>query len=793
MDKIYSKIHSKYTMSILILMSAFLVVANTFLGFVLTNQSKSSMKTLINYRMLDIANTAADMLNGDELKNLKAADKDTARYKRVHNTLSFFRDNIELNYIYCIQIVGEKSFAFSVDPTIKDPGEFGSPVVYTDALYQASLGKAAVDAEPYSDEWGKFYSAYSPVFDSEGRVAGIVAVDFSAEWYDAQIARQVHSTVGCIAVSLFLSILLMLFVTKKLRQRVQEVTEDLRQAVDEAEIANKAKSQFLSSMSHEIRTPMNAILNMNEIILRESNDKNIASYSENIRLAGYTLLKIINDILDFSKIKAGKVEIIPVDYDLSSLINDLINVTHIRAEEKGLALTLDFDENLPKILRGDEVRIKQAIANILTNAIKYTEKGSVTFSIKFRRVEDEPDSVILLVQIKDTGIGIKPEDMKKLFQEFERIEEDRNHYVEGTGLGMAITKNLLDLMGSNLKVESVYDLGTKCSFELKQKVIDWSPLGNYKTAYQKNLKSQKKYRENFSAPKAHVLVVDDNEMNLIVFKNLLKRTKMQIDAAGSGDEGLALTQINKYDVIFLDHMMPEKDGIETLRELKAQTKNLNQNTLTICLTANAISGAREKYIAEGFDDYLTKPINPDQLEEMLLKYLPSEKIEKPDEIGNREEGIGIRDKGKGIREKGIGDRDNKSLTTVHYPLTANINVEVGLQYSAGLEDVYKNILETFRRLKEEKKNALQTAFESEDWKNYTIFVHALKSTSLQIGGEKLSAAAKELEMSGKVITSEITSETEKQEAKEYIKNRHAEVMQMYDEVADDAEQVMKNL
>ena len=771
MDKIYSKIHSKYTMSILILMSAFLLVVNAFLGFVLTNQSKSSMKTLINYRMLDIANTAADMLNGDELKNLKAADKDTARYKRVHNTLSFFRDNIELNYIYCIQIVGEKSFAFSVDPTIKDPGEFGSPIVYTDALYQASLGKAAVDTEPYSDKWGKFYSAYSPVFDSEGRVAGIVAVDFSADWYEAQITRQVHSTVGCIAVSLFLSILLMIFVTRKLRQRVQEVTEDLRQAVDEAENANKAKSQFLSNMSHEIRTPINAVLGMNEIIIRESNDKDILSYSENIRLAGYTLLKIINDILDFSKIEAGKVEIIPVDYDLSSLINDLINITHIRAEEKGLALSLNFDKNLPKILHGDEVRIKQAIANILTNAIKYTEKGTVTFSIGFKRIEEEPDSVILLVSIKDTGIGIKQEDMKKLFQEFERIEEDRNHYVEGTGLGMAITKNLLNLMNSDLKVESVYDLGTKCTFELKQKVIDWTPLGNYEASYKEILKAHKKYQEKFIAPKAQVLVVDDNEMNLTVFKNLLKRTKMQIDSAGSGDEGIALTLINKYDIIFLDHMMPEKDGIETLHELKAQTENLNRNTLTICLTANAISGAREKYIAEGFDDYLTKPINPDKLEEMLLKYLPVEKIEKP--LENNSE-------------------PSKQNRTVHANYK-NINVEVGLQYSAGLEEVYKNILETFCRLKDEKKNAMQTAFESEDWKNYTIFVHALKSTSLQIGGEKLSAAAKELEMSGKVITAEITSEAEKQEAKEYIKNHHAEVMQMYDEVAIDAAEIIKNL
>ena len=210
----------------------------------------------------------------------------------------------------------------------------------------------------------------------------------------------------------------------------------------------------------------------------------------------------------------------------------------IKADDKGLALSLDFDKNLPKMLCGDEVRIKQVITNILTNSVKYTEKGSVTFSIKFKRVEDDPDSVILLVSIKDTGIGIKPEDMKKLFAEFERIEEDRNRNIEGTGLGMAITKNLLYLMQSNLKVESIYGLGTKFSFELKQKVIKWDSLGDYEASYKSGLEQRKKYKEKFTAPAAQVLVVDDNPMNLMVFKNLLKQTQIKIDAAINGDEGI---------------------------------------------------------------------------------------------------------------------------------------------------------------------------------------------------------------------------------------------------------------
>ncbi len=401
--------------------------------------------------------------------------------------------------------------------------------------------------------------------------------------------------------------------------------DDLLNLSERAVAASEAKSSFLSNMSHEIRTPINTILGMNEIILRESQDSAIITYAESIKNAGTTLLGIINDILDFSKIEAGKMEIIPADYDLSSLINDLVNMIQVKARSKGLALSLDLDKNLPKMLHGDEVRLKQVITNILTNAVKYTEKGSVTFSMGFRRLENDPSGIMLTVSVKDTGIGIKPEDLKKIFDEFERLEEERNRNIEGTGLGMAITKNLLRLMNSSLKVESIYGLGTKCSFELKQTVVKWDPLNDYETAYKKSIEGHVKYKEKFRAPTARVLVVDDNRMNLRVFVNLLKQTELKIDTALSGNEALSLTREKKYDLIFLDHMMPGKDGIEVLHELKAQTDNPNRATPTICLTANAISGAREQYLAAGFDDFLTKPLNPSKLEEMLLSYLPPDK------------------------------------------------------------------------------------------------------------------------------------------------------------------------
>lgn len=535
--------------------------------------------------------------------------------------------------------------------------------------------------------------------------------------------------------------------------------------------ASEAKSSFLSNMSHEIRTPINAILGMNEIILRECNDSEIISYAESIKTAGNTLLGLINDILDFSKIEAGKIEIIPADYDLSSLINDLVSMIQIKAQNKGLTLACEFDKKLPKMLFGDEIRIKQVITNILTNAVKYTEKGMVTFSIGFKRIESEPDSIILTVVVKDTGIGIKPEDLKKLFAEFERIEEKRNRNIEGTGLGMAITKNLLYLMKSSLKVESVYGLGTKCSFELKQKVVKWDPLGDYETAYKKSLAGHGNYKEKFRAPDARILVVDDNQMNLMVFANLLKKTQMKIDTATNGNAGLLLTKSNRYDMIFLDHMMPDKDGIETLKDLKAQTNNPNLTTPTICLTANAISGAREKYLAEGFDNYLTKPINPNKLDEMLLEYLPKEKVERAFED-----------------TVVTATQNNQPPKSYNY-----LNITTGLEYSNGDEEIFRKVLEMFCALKDEKKQKIQQSFEREDWKNYTIFVHALKSTSFSIGGERLGQMAKKLESAGNVLKADNSSEADKREAETYIKSHNAEAMELYDKLVVEAQKYLNEV
>ena len=502
---------------------------------------------------------------------------------------------------------------------------------------------------------------------------------------------------------------------------------DLDSAKRSADDANRSKSDFLANMSHEIRTPINAILGMNEMILRESEDDTILTYAESIGNAGKTLLGLINDILDFSKIEAGKIDIIPVDYDLSAVLNDLVAMISPRAEKKGLALELDFDRDTPRFLRGDEVRIKQVITNILTNAVKYTEKGKVTFHVGFTLIDD-PENVILTVSVKDTGIGIKPEDLSKLFSEFERIEEKRNRNIEGTGLGMSITKRLLSLMDSGLNVESTYGAGSTFSFSLKQQVLSWSNLGDYKIARRESLTNHRKYKAKFTAPEAKILVVDDNHMNLMVFKSLIKKTRVVTDTAESGDEALFLAAGSKYDVIFLDHMMPGKDGIETLHELRG-TEGPNKETPSVCLTANAISGARDLYCSEGFEDYLTKPINPGELEDLLLHFIPDEKI------------LVSRDS----EDESESDTLPEELSPL---LNSPIDPVEGMKNS-GDKASYLALLKTFYDTAEKKTDELDGFFKKKDIEGYTILVHALKSSARIIGASSLGDKAEALEMAGK--------------------------------------------
>ena len=403
--------------------------------------------------------------------------------------------------------------------------------------------------------------------------------------------------------------------------------KELEEQREIADSANEAKSRFLANMSHEIRTPINAVLGMDEMILRESQEKTIRTYAADIMSAGKTLLSLINDILDFSKVEEGKMEIIPVQYDLSSLINDLVNMIRDRAAKKGLKFVVEVDSHIPHLLHGDEIRVKQCVMNLLTNAVKYTEKGTVTLKVTYQQTEKGKKAIMLGFSVEDTGIGMKPEDMEKLFTPYQRIEEKRNRSIEGTGLGMSITRQLLELMHSRLEVESEYGKGSKFSFSVKQKVISWQEIGDYSDRLAESGSSEPAYRELFHAPDARILVVDDTEMNLTVIRSLLKKTEIRIDTAECGKDALTLAAGNAYDVIFIDHMMPDMDGIETLGHLRESGKNTE--TPAVALTANAVSGAREMYLNAGFTDYLSKPVDGAKLEKLLSELLPKEKLKKP--------------------------------------------------------------------------------------------------------------------------------------------------------------------
>ncbi len=427
---------------------------------------------------------------------------------------------------------------------------------------------------------------------------------------------------------LFLGVGLVLLLGATALQSVSDALRDKEQK-NEADEANRAKSSFLANMSHEIRTPINAILGMDEMILRESSERDVISYAEDIESAGKTLLSLINDILDFSKVEEGKMEILPAQYDLSSLINDLVNMIRGRADNKGLLLEVNVDETMPHLLFGDEIRIRQCVLNLLTNAVKYTERGSVTLEVGYEKLNES--RISLRFSVIDTGIGLKREDMDKLFSPFSRIEESRNRSIEGTGLGISITKSLLGLMNSKLEVESVYGEGSTFSFALEQPVVRWSPIGKFTGRFVTENSARTAYRESFRAPDAHVLVVDDMPVNLTVIRGLLKKTQISVDTATSGAEAIARAARRQYDVAFIDHMMPGMDGIETLHEMKKLPRS--EKTVFIALTANAISGSREQYLEAGFTDYLPKPVDSKKLEEMLMAHLPAEKLSRNDGAG----------------------------------------------------------------------------------------------------------------------------------------------------------------
>ena len=539
------------------------------------------------------------------------------------------------------------------------------------------------------------------------------------------VVQEVVISLGIIFMSLIVAGIVNSLITEQ-NHRLLDALRKEKRSQQEAEAANMAKSSFLANMSHEIRTPINAILGMNEMILREEKDPAIRGYAGNIQASGNSLLSIVSDVLDISKIESGKLEIIPVDYEVNSLISDCCNMAACRAKAKELELLVECADNVPMKLCGDETHIRQIIMNLLTNAVKYTEKGTVKLIVSGRFTDG---GFVLKVDVSDTGIGIAEENLPQLFTQFQRFDLQRNRNIEGTGLGLSIVKRLCDLMSGTITARSVLGSGSTFTVELPQKVVDSTPCGGVNLNYSAG--AEHEYHHSFEAPEAKILAVDDLPVNLLVIANLLKETRIKIDTAGSGRECMDKCSQQKYDLILMDHMMPEMDGVQTFEKLHGDKSSPNFETPVIMLTANALAGMREQYMDVGFADYVSKPVRGAKLEEAIRRNLP-ESLIKPASPEIPAEAVST-------EPSGFADICGA---------VPELNVNAALQYCCGSAELLNDLLHDFTE--NDHFSDLKAAFEEKRWEDYRRHAHSLKSTSLMIGLTGLSerARASELALKG---------------------------------------------
>ncbi len=524
----------------------------------------------------------------------------------------------------------------------------------------------------------------------------------------------------------------------------EELLERLR-------VSDRAKTDFLTNMSHEIRTPINGIMGMNSLLLRQIDTlprEKIAEYAGNMQRASRTLLAIVNDILDISKIESGKMELLCEGYELASLINDCYTIVASNCKKKNLDLYMEIDENLPSILYGDDVRIRQVVNNFLSNAVKYTKRGHVILKISYSRIDKE--NINLRIDVKDSGIGIQKKDMENLFQNFTRLEEHKNRNIEGTGLGLSLTKRLVDMMHGEVQVESQYGEGSTFTAIIPQKVICEDGIGDMKQIFENYELSVGAMMPVPQFAGAHILVVDDMEMNRIVAKEMLLQTGAIVDVAGSGEEGLTLMKEQHYDLIFMDQMMPDMDGIATFEEMK-RMNHQNKTTPVIAMTVNAVKGAKEMYLQHGFADYISKPIFEEKMWKILERFLADKQTEAVEK-----------------KNPDSGAEENKKSLQERFPY---LDTKQGMSVCMGDEAFYFKILKVY--LKDEMVDTLQQDYEEKDWVQYQIHVHGLKNVSANIGAMELSEQFKGLEYA---IKNHDIPDTV------YIRSHHDKVMEAYQEL-----------
>lgn len=564
------------------------------------------------------------------------------------------------------------------------------------------------------------------------------------EWVNDATARGMEIVVGIICMNAVNWVAFNIGKSIELKNRrsyeQEQSLDDMLKVIEakraESKLANNSKSEFLANMSHEIRTPINAIIGMNEMILRETTEDEIYSYAYNVDNASRMLLSLVNDILDFSKIESGKMEIVSDEYNLAELVYEINTLVKPRVKEKELEFDLYVNPKIPRTLYGDSGKLYQVVLNLVTNAVKYTDFGCVKVTFEYQVIDEE--NINLFVSVRDTGRGIKKDDLKMLFNTFTRVDEKKNRNIEGTGLGLVISKNYVDMMNGEIGVESVYGRGSDFYIVIPQKVVDRKPIGKWEKRIETKRKKVAVVEENTLT--GNILVVDDVEMNINVFKMLLKNTKLSVDAVLNAKECINKCKNRKYDIVFLDHLMPEMDGVECYNLLKDMPDNKNITTPFVMLTANAGEGSRESYINEGFSDYLSKPIKAQKLMKIINSYLGNDVVNKE-------------------------DTDKKNNNSSSVKSLEFLDKKVGMEYCGEDEDFYNDMLASYAR--DNKLVQIQKCFDEKDYENYRILVHALKGTSLTIGAVSFYEKVKKLE------------EAAKEGDTNYIEKEHSGVMEEY--------------
>ncbi len=739
------KSRSGYRRRILLIISMDAVALTVAISWISLSIYSNMIRTDRVNAAIGAAKQAADAFDptliDSYLKKGGPVKEASSSYQKANRVLYSIKNNtpsLEYLYIYQMREDGIR-IVFDTDPSFYSDGIIGEKLEYEDAFREylpELLSGKPISVIENNDKYGWFLTAYNPIYNVKGECVAYSGADVSMtdlrDYSNAFLLRVL------LIASSFLTAMLAfgLRLSGKYHKVLDYQYDQIRASKEEADKANHAKSIFLANMSHEIRTPINTINGMNELILRENTDgvpkaysDTILEHSRDIKAASGILLQLINDILDLSKIESGKMEVDCEEYNLNDELKSIIRMVRVRATEKGLGFSTVIDPELPTVLYGDRGKIRQILINLLSNAIKHTREGG--FNLSVTCVEKSDKKCRIHYSVKDTGIGIKLEDMDKIFEAFERTDRNRNSQIQGTGLGLNIAQKFALLMGGKIECNSKYGEGSDFFFTLEQEIVEETVIGQFDDRITEENKKQ--YKCLFSAPKGKVLVVDDNDMNLQVIKGLLRPTRLQVTLVSGGRECLEELEKTNYDIVLLDHMMPVMDGIETVKRIRKFDTELP----VIALTANVMSGGVDFYRSAGFTDYLSKPVEGADLEKMIYKYLPERILEEPVDYYGTD---------KNNEACQVPDEEQKILDKAAE--LVKINLEDGFKYT-GSSKAYIKFLKTFTKSADQKSQEIRGFLEEKDIENYTIKVHALKSTSRMIGARELSSMAEQLEMAGK--------------------------------------------